>query len=319
MGVIDFLYHNHDNYVNRRSGEVRLGERVHDARHLPYPSDVKFVLMGIKEDVGIRRNMGIGHDSDVYLEFLKSFLNIQHNDYLSGELFAVDGYFVVTKESDDAVDDLDDAVSQKIKSILSQGKIPVVIGGGHNNAYGLIKGCASHLAHPINVINLDPHADLRETGYRHSGNGFSTAIKQDYLQKYAIMGLHEAYNNQYILDRIKENENILAIKYEDIFLRKKMTFSEGVAACVKHCSSLPIGVEWDVDSMEQMLSSAMTPVGVSTQQVLEYLYATAQANALYLHIAEAVYLRSDNQKNPLVGKMLSYAVQAFVKGILEKK
>ena len=41
-----------------------------------------------------------------------------------------------------AVNIIDDEVEHLIKIITAAGKIPIVIGGGHNNAYPLIKGSA---------------------------------------------------------------------------------------------------------------------------------------------------------------------------------
>ena len=55
---------------------------------------------------------------------------------------------------------IDTYVTYIIEQIVSAGKKPIIIGGGHNNAYGNIKG--SSLAHgfPINVVNFDAHSDF---------------------------------------------------------------------------------------------------------------------------------------------------------------
>jgi formiminoglutamase len=74
---------------------------------------------------------------------------------------------------------------------LLRRKIPVVIGGGHNNAYPLLKGAAKGLQQAqqtplpqINCINLDAHTPVTgpEEG-RHSGNAFRYAESDGFLQK----------------------------------------------------------------------------------------------------------------------------------------
>ena len=61
-----------------------------------------------------------------------------------------------------AVNQVDEAVEPLIKLITQYNKIPIAIGGGHNNAYPLIKGAAKGLYKSgqiplasINCINLD--------------------------------------------------------------------------------------------------------------------------------------------------------------------
>ncbi|MGG2339479.1 arginase family protein, partial [Salmonella enterica] len=67
-----------------------------------------------------------------------------------------------------AVNTIDDAVEKVVQTITQYKKMPIIIGGGHNNAYGCIKGAAKgwyksgviEMAQ-INAINLDAHADYR--------------------------------------------------------------------------------------------------------------------------------------------------------------
>ena len=46
----------------------------------------------------------------------------------------------IAKKLSELVDKIDKEVSHIIANIVKAGKIPIVIGGGHNNAYGNIKG-----------------------------------------------------------------------------------------------------------------------------------------------------------------------------------
>jgi formiminoglutamase len=65
--------------------------------------------------------------------------------------------------------------------ILSNLVNPIIIGGGHNNSYGNIKGTALQRK-PVNAINFDAHSDFRILEGRHSGNGFSYAYEEAFLK-----------------------------------------------------------------------------------------------------------------------------------------
>ena len=77
-------------------------------------------------------------------------------------------------------------VEEIVKPYVIKGYIPIVIGGGHNNAYGNIKGSALAHGKPVNAINFDAHSDFRILEGRHSGNGFRYAKSENYLHKYGI-------------------------------------------------------------------------------------------------------------------------------------
>lgn len=317
--------------INKRSGEVKAGERMEWLTSPDNWTDVlrnqpqQFVVFGIPEDIGVRANGGIGGAHTAWLSFLKSFLNLQANIFFRPETILLLGAFDFENLMDAHTDDpemlrqqcaqIDEAVFPVIATIVAAGKIPVVIGGGHNNAFPLIKGCSRALNHEIHAVNLDAHADYRSREGRHSGNGFRYAKAENFLKRYSMLGLHEAYNNQDMTDEIQKNEDLSAIWWEDIFLRAQVSWTDAVQQALSFVSSAPFGVELDVDGIEQVLSSAMTPVGISPQQAMTYLYACGKhKNSIYLHLPEGIVQRRDGQMQPLTGKLLSYLVQAFLKG-----
>lgn len=150
---------------------------------------------------------------------------------------------------------------------------------------------------------------------RHSGNGFSYAIQNGYLKKYAMLGLHKSYNNQFIIDQINSNEKLLAIWMEDIFIQKKVNFQDAIKRVISFVKEEKFGVELDMDALENTLSSALTPVGISPKEAMQYLFETGKnKNSIYLHLPEAVYKRADGMEQKTIGKLLSYLVQSFVMG-----
>lgn len=310
--------------VNRRAGETKLGEKVHcySAKVISTEklkqSSAKFVLLGIPEDIGVRANYGIGGAHTAWEPALRAFLNLQQNKFLKGEDVLVLGVFDIpennTKDIDilrKAVAEIDDLVYPIIQTIAAAGKIPLVIGGGHNNCYPIIKGISLALQTKLDVLNIDAHADLRnpEEG-RHSGNGFSTAIKDGFLAQYRILGLHQNYVSEAQLDFIDKKKGIKALYFDDLLSEHKGARNQ-IETSLKDLKS-PLGLEIDLDSISNNLSSAITPSGFSLNEVRRFLLALKK-NFSYIHICEGAHTLSDGRKDETIGKTIAYLLSDFVK------
>jgi formiminoglutamase len=204
------------------------------------------------------------------------------------------------------IEELDALVQQVLDEHLLGEIVPIVIGGGHNNAYPVICAISKHLNQPINVINLDPHADCRALEGRHSGNPFSYAKNENFLDHYTVLGLHKPYNSEFILSYLDENEFNYTF-FEDYiedpekFKTDIRRFNAGIAA------EKPFGVELDLDSMEGMPSSAFTPSGINTSQARFYIsHLSKNPNAAYFHFPEGAPSTPHEEK--IVGKTLAYLV-----------
>jgi formiminoglutamase len=313
------------NLTSIREGETKIGESILFGEN--YLEDLnscsaKYVLLGIPEDIGPRANCGRGGSDSAWKPFLSKFLNIQETDLIKGGDILLYGEFDFSDLEDyDSLDlnkirnvvaQTDTVLSSLIETIVSAGKTPIVIGGGHNNSYGLIKGVSKAKNKAINTCNLDPHADYRSLEGRHSGNGFSYAKAEGYLEKYSILGLHENYNSKEMMDRMNIDK-VHFISFEDIFLRDKLSFQEAIIKCKSEVESDIYGVELDLDSIENFPSSAQTPSGISANQARQYVHHLASSkNASYLHLPEAApSLVSGSSEQ--VGKLLSYLVSDFIK------
>lgn len=348
-----FKYYNRQDILSitrLRRFETKLGERLQHITHPPAldeylaASPARFVLFGIPEDIGIRANQGIAGSESAWLSFLQSFLNIQSNDFCSGDDIVLAGHFDFgdilhlvehTARTDEekieayrhAVNTIDEEVEKISKIITEHRKIPIAIGGGHNNAYPLIKGCAKGwhksgalpLAQ-INCINLDAHADYRPIEGRHSGNPFRYAEEDGYLQKYCIVGLHENYLPQNVWIDIVNNPFIDCITYEDIFVHGKRSFVQAVMHATGFTEDTITGIELDLDAVQQALSSASSPSGVSALHARQYVsLAAMDAKPAYLHICEGATRLADGRTDPSTGKLLSYLVSDFIKAMSIKK
>lgn len=327
-----------------RRFETKLGERIKvlkgtDIEYALSSCSAKYVLFGIPEDLGAKANYGIGGADTLWIPFLQSFLNIQSSDFLDGAEIALVGHFdfgdmqylidTTAKSPDEkieayrhSVNSVDDEVEHLAKLITQAGKIPIVVGGGHNNTYPLIKGAAKgwHKAGAIqlaqiNCINLDAHADYRPMEGRHSGNAFRYAEEDGYLQKYCVVGLHENYLPQNVWVDMVNNPFIDCITFEDIFVHEKRTFMQAVSHATGFTEDTLTGIDIDLDAIQNTLSSAMTPVGISPIHARQYIsFTAADSKPAYLHICEGATRLSDGRTDATSGKLISYLVSDFVKG-----
>jgi formiminoglutamase len=330
--------------IKLRKFETKIGERLliadnfNDIKTSLQSTTAKFVLVGIPEDIGNKANYASGGADTAWLPFLQSFLNIQSNDFFIGSEILLLGHFdfgdiqylidSTAKDEEEklqayrrAVNTIDDEVENLIKIITEAKKIPIVIGGGHNNAYPLIKGSAKgwHKAGviplaQINCINLDAHSDYRPAEGRHSGNAFRYAAEDGFLKKYFVIGIHENYLQQNVWMEMINDVFIDFITFEDIFIHEKRSFIQSVAHATGFTEDLLCGIELDLDSIQNVLSSAMTPVGVSAVQARQYLsFAASDSKPAYLHICEGATRLSNERVDETTGKLISYFVSDFVK------
>lgn len=295
-------------------------------------SDAQFVLFGIPEDIGVRANYGRPGASSAWESAIKSIANIQHNRFCKGNQLLVLGHlnaseemeasrnldFTVTEERKQLsklVEKIDKEVAHIIFNIVKAGKIPIVIGGGHNNAYGNIKGTALAYGKAINAINFDAHSDFRILEGRHSGNGFSYAFDEGFLKKYFVFGLHESYTSKSVLHEIKKLEDRVKINtYDEINIRKEKEFAREMEKAHSFIKNDFYGIEIDLDSIPNIPSSAMTLSGFSVEELRHFIHFFGQhKNAAYLHICEGAPDLGDEKNSHLVGKLIGYLITDFIK------
>jgi formiminoglutamase len=213
------------------------------------------------------------------------------------------------------VDKIDKDVSHIIFKLVSAGKIPIVIGGGHNNSYGNIKGTALAKGKSINAINFDAHSDFRILEGRHSGNGFSYAYEEGFLRKYFIFGLHENYVSKSVLDVIKKMEDRVNYNtYESVAIRKEKEFVPEMEKALEFIDNDFYGIEIDLDAIPNIPSSAMTISGYAVEQLRQFISHFGKSkNATYLHICEGAPDLGEEKNNHLVGKLIGYLITDFIK------
>jgi formiminoglutamase len=307
--------------VKQRVGEVKLGEKVQFIHSLSslHKSTAKFVLFGVPEDIGVRANYGIGGTHTAWLPALKTLLNMQSNSFLIGEEILILGHLEISEPADKSMEALQNKVSTIdnlvypiIEQIINANKIPIVIGGGHNNATGIIWGASLAHRRKINVVNIDAHADLRKTEGRHSGNGFSYALQNGHLNLYHIFGLQQSYVHKDLPSYLNDMPNIKAFYFEDL-LKSEHSIQKNWLEFVKGLPE-PCGLEIDLDSVANVLSSASSTSGFALNDIRCLLLSSTKKFS-YLHICEGATQLADGRQDLTTGKTIAYLIGDFIKAL----
>lgn len=328
-GIKLYNYKTVQKSINTRPGEIKFGERVNFLETFEELSHHKarYVLFGIPEDIGVSANNGKPGTANAWQVCLDALLNTQANRYTNPENVILLGEvkcrefqiksFNIDKEDPnylpklgDLVSAVDKIVTRIIQNIVEAGKIPVIIGGGHNNAYGNIKGTSLALNKPLNVLNIDAHTDLRTPDHRHSGNGFSFAKKENFLGKYRIFGVHRNYTPDYIFHELDASTSDQYYLFEHLLLKSSAEINKVFQEELSLTAQEDFGLELDCDAISKFPSSAQSPSGFSFNMVRNFVALAGKEEKIkYLHICEAA--PSENTENE-VGKALSYLVTDFI-------
>ena len=149
--------------INTRKGETKFGEHVQLINNLTniyddiLALDVDYVIFGISEDIGVIANYGKSGTYKAWEATIKVLLNTQSNAFINPKRILILGHLDYSETRKSLKDQqlsskkqitlarkltgtVDADVSHLMFSIIKAGKTPIVIGGGHNNAYGNIKG-----------------------------------------------------------------------------------------------------------------------------------------------------------------------------------
>jgi formiminoglutamase len=293
-----------------RPGEARVGERAAtldaDGRA---PAGARVALLGVPEDIGVRANGGRPGTRRMWKAFLPRVLNMQSNAFLDGGAVVVAGR-VDVRDLRDAADAIDEArggavaraealqrlrglvaevdarVASVVAALRAQGLVPIVVGGGHNNAYGILAGCARAAGGAVNCVNVDLHADLRPAEGRHSGNAFTYAKAEGLLARYAVAGMSERYATQAIVDAIEADESIAAFTFESI-LRGRCDLAHLAESALQHVGPGPATLELDLDAVAGAPASATAASGFTPAEFRSLAIRLADGLDLHaVHLAE---------------------------------
>lgn len=174
--------------------DPRLGDLI--AQHTD-GEKVAAVIVGFPVDDGVRRNGGREGASRAP-EVIRRWLY-----RLTPDSRSLDPHKILLHHTIDAGDiraegdlpSLQDRLGDVVASILTQGAVPIILGGGHETAFGHFLGYAK-AGIDVHIVNVDAHLDVRQLkdGLPHSGSPFRQALEHESRRcvRYSAVGLNPA-------------------------------------------------------------------------------------------------------------------------------
>ncbi len=205
------------------------------------------VLLGFASDEGVRRNQGRVGAVNGPLAIRKALANLpwHRSDpaYDGGDVLCADG-------------DLEGAqarLGRNVCALLDARHLPVVLGGGHEVAFGSWQGIAEHLAGDIpriGIINFDAHFDMRDPAHaRSSGTPFAQIAEQCAARgwpfAYACLGISRASNTRALFQRAAEL-NVLVREDREIREGSLAAISAELQAFIASCDAIYLTIDIDV-------------------------------------------------------------------------
>ena len=130
-----------------------------------------FALLGFACDAGVRRNFGRPGAAAGPARIREKLLRLPVPQTArvtdAGDIPCVD----------DELEPAQEALARRVAQALRLEHLPIVLGGGHETAYGRFLGLVEHLGPAARtrrraIVNLDAHFDLRTAPRRNSGTPF---------------------------------------------------------------------------------------------------------------------------------------------------
>ncbi|MDH6677129.1 formiminoglutamase [Rhodococcus sp. LBL1] len=169
------------------------------------------VLIGFASDEGVRRNKGrqgaaAGPDA---LRRALSSMALENETALSDA-----GTVAVTGDQLEAGQE---ALGRAVQVALDSGRLPIVLGGGHEVAYGTYLGVADaqlRAQYPrLGILNLDAHFDLRSDVVPSSGTPFRQIAEAEAAagasHRYDVIGISQPSNTNTLF----ETAHRLGVRY----------------------------------------------------------------------------------------------------------
>ncbi len=275
-----------------------------------------FTLLGYACDEGVQRNQGRIGAVDGPAAIRKSLAKLPNhleNDtalFDAGTLECIDG----------KLENIQTQLAEKVTQLLQQGTLPILIGGGHDIAYGHYNGIKNYLEKEktIGIINFDAHFDLRSN---ENGNNSGTPFfqiaedckKDNRPFKYLCLGIRQDANDRSLFTTASQLQ-VEVIKRNDFTMKNILKVSSLLSKFIEKVDCVYVTIDLDGFSSAYASGvSAPSPMGFTPEIVLETLKVILNSKKLIsLDIAEMnPKYDIDNQTAKLASSLIHYIIHSI--------
>lgn len=238
----------------------------------------KVVLLGFPSDEGVRINggrPGAAHGPQAIRERLYRMTpdarQAGHYGQLLGQTYDLGDVAVTGKVERDQ-----EALGRILKPHLARGAVPVILGGGHETAFGHFLGYVN-AGRSVAIMNWDAHPDVRpmKAGRAHSGSPFRQSILHEsgMCRSYSVLGLSSHQTSSAHVEFIREHGG--SVMWND-------ALTEGEVSKAFDGAEGPLMVSFDLDAVDQSEApgvSAPCAAGMSSRLWRRAAYEAGRCSA----------------------------------------
>lgn len=283
-----------------------------DVHALKKDQQFDVALLGYACDEGVRRNLGRVGAKDGPYAFRQRLAQLPFH-HSSKQVIDL-GDIVCQDENMEASQKTLAAV---VGSLIDRAVLPIVIGGGHDMAYGHFKGIWNALATDskpsIGIINFDAHFDLRPLeGKANSGTPFYQILQEfEPWVDYFAIGIQQQSNTKELFDIAKEKK-VNYVRNYDCERANFEAIIKQLTPFVERNDFLYITIDLDGFSSAYAPGvSAPSPMGFTPYFVLKMLhYLLGTQKVIACDIAELnPRFDRDNATANLAARIVDYIVE----------
>ncbi|CDZ74253.1 Formimidoylglutamase [Peptoniphilus sp. ING2-D1G] len=264
---------------------------LNDENLKPFDGNLAFGILGFECDQGIGLNKGRVGAAMGPSSIRSALANLPCQFSQEIKLFDCGNVFPEGLTLDEAQKCLADAVDR----VLNLNMFPIVIGGGHETAFGHFQGLFKHYkdSGSIGIINFDAHFDTRP--YEENGGSSGTMFRQirdleleeGHEYNYKVIGIQKHSNTKSLFNFAHEN-NIKYILAKDIVSGDITSYFEEIGEFIRDVDYIYITVDIDVFSTAYAPGvSAPTPLGLDPEKALMFIkYILSHEKVISFDIVE---------------------------------
>lgn len=248
----------------RRPDDQRLAERVTVLTDVKNVKEDDVVIVGMPDDRGVAANHGRVGSRFAPSAFRQCFYRMPLG--AENELAALSLLDIGDVLPDGTVDATHEALRHVVATLHRRGAVVIVIGGGHDNAYGSLMGLRD-VHKDACLVNLDAHLDVRpreSDGQIGSGSTFRRLIEEGDVPGQDIyeVGYHtHSSSSDHV--RFARDHSMHLWSWRDLCQGGRQKVLTDLAH--HWAKSGAVGVSWDMDSIV-----ASAAPGVSSPAVIGF-------------------------------------------------
>ncbi|MBT8185918.1 MAG: formimidoylglutamase, partial [Eudoraea sp.] len=280
---------------------------------IPAADKNTYGILGYSCDEGVRRNFGRAGAADAP-DIIRQQLG-RMPTHLPGSSELIDLGTIECLNGD--MESAQSFLAEKVTQLLRLKIFPILIGGGHDIAYGHYCGISTYLGQnkSLGIINLDAHFDLRSNeAENNSGTPFLQIAKDcqsiGTTMNYMCLGIRDNANDSTLFARA-EQLGVEYIKSEHFTMHNVEHVKEELMAFMKKVDYLYLTI--DMDGFSSAYSpgvSAASPMGFAPDIALETIRSIIVTGKLIsMDVAEMnPAYDNDNQTAKLAASLIHFVL-----------